>query len=256
MKRTALALLFWLTMEGVAAASTDLMDLAFQPHPGRELPLAAPLQDESGAPATLGQFFTGRPVLLVLEYLRCKTLCGPTLSNLIAALDPLPLTAGRDFQLVAVSIDRRDMPADAAAARSKYAALYHHPAGENGFHFLVGRGYSARHIADAAGFPYRYDPELDQYVHPAGFVAVAPDGRISRYILGLDFGPADLRQAIDDAAQSQTAGPLTRLLLLCQTAARSGRYTVPVLAAFTLANIAGAAGLIAVFAAIRRRRNG
>ena len=55
---------------------SDLADLAFQPHPGAHLPLDAALVDEDGPPVPLGRLFLGKPVMLVLDYLRCKTLCG------------------------------------------------------------------------------------------------------------------------------------------------------------------------------------
>ena len=63
-------------------------------------------------------------MVLVLEYLRCKTLCGLTLDNLVSGLDALPQQAGRDFQVVVISIDPRDTPADAAAAKAKYLDGY------------------------------------------------------------------------------------------------------------------------------------
>jgi hypothetical protein len=46
-------------------------------------------------------------------------------------------------------------------------------------------------------------------------------------------------------------------LLLCHIdAARAGRWTVPILAVFTLADLAAMAAVLAVFVAIRRRRHG
>jgi hypothetical protein len=63
--------------------------------------------------------------------------------------------------------------------------------------------------------------------------------------------------ALADAAQEKPQGPLTRLLLLCRIqGAPLGRLTVPVMAAFTAANIAAALAAIATFVAIRRRRCG
>ena len=114
-----------------------------------------------------------------------------------------------------------------------------------------------RRIADAIGFPYQYDPALDQYIHPAGFVVAMPNGRISRYILGVGPTPAELADAVADAGQDSAVSPLTRLLLLCHVAAAPlARFTAPLLAAFTLADIAAMVALIAVFAGIRRRRHG
>ena len=253
----ALALLLPETAHAQAANNRALQDFAFRPHPGAALPLSAPLVDEQNRKVSLGQFFTGRPVVLVLDYLRCKTLCGLTLEGVIAGLDALPLDAERDFEMLAVSIDSRDGPAELAAAKAKYLAGYHHPGGSAGIHFLGGSAEAVRRIADSVGFPYRYDRDLDQYIHPAGFVVAAPDGTISRYLLGVGASSSELSAAIADARQGQAIGPLTRILLLCHIQGLPlGRWTVPILAAFTIANLGAMAGLVAIFAAIRRRRAG
>jgi protein SCO1/2 len=231
---------------------------AFRPHPGAELPLMAPLIDETGRTTPLGDFFTGKPVVVVLEYLRCKSLCGLTLANVVTALDALPFEAGRDFEMLAISIDPRDTPAETAAAKTKYLALYHHHGGEAGIHFLTGSAGSVRRIADAIGFPYRYDADTGRYVHPAGFILAAPDGRISRYILGIAAAPGELRAGLVGAQQGEALSPLTRLFLLCHIeGVPLGRFTVPVMAAFTIGDIAaGLAALVVVLVAVRRRRQG
>jgi protein SCO1/2 len=235
---------------------SDASDLAYRPHPGARLPLAATLVDEPGRAVTLGEYFTKSPVILVLEYLRCTSLCSVTLRNLVDALNGLPLEAGRDYELVTVSIDQRDKPADALAARAKYVGLLDHGDTETGIHFLTAADPAqAREIADTAGFPYRYDTLLDAYIHPAGFVIAAPDGAISRYVEGVAVSPRDLLGALADARQGRSQGPLTRLLLLCRVhGAPLARLTVPVLAALTIADLAAALTLIAIFAAIWRRR--
>ena len=242
----------------VAANGSQLAELAFRPHPGARLPLAATLVDEAGRAVALGAYFTKSPVILVLDYLRCTSLCGVTLGNLVAgALDKLPLEPGRDFQLVAISIDPRDTADDAAAARAKYAGLLDRGGGERGMHFLTAPAAAVREIADTVGFPYRYDAPLGAYVHPAGFVVAAPDGVISRYVEGITIAPGDLVDALADAEQDKTRDLLTRLVLLCHVqGAPLGRLTVPVLTAFTVTDLAAAFALIMLFAAIRRRRHG
>ncbi|HEY7243710.1 MAG TPA: SCO family protein [Xanthobacteraceae bacterium] len=238
-------------------ASRDVSSFAFQPNPGARLPLTTSLVDEAGRDVALGSFFTRSPVVLVLEYLRCTSLCGVTLRNLVDALHGLPLEPGRDYQLVAISIDPRDTPADAMSAREKYVELLGRSGGETGMHFLTAASSAgAREIADRIGFPYRYDSLLDAYIHPAGFIIAAPDGVISRYVEGVAVSPRDLIGAFADAEEDKSQGPLARLLLLCHgLSAPLGRFTVPVLTAFTIADIAAALALIAIFAAIRRRRH-
>lgn len=272
MKRLAYALAFIFALYGalliaVAArhaaqpdepAANDLASLSFQPHPGARLPLTEKLVDESGRPVELGAYFTKSPVILVLEYLRCTSLCGVTLRNLLGdTLKGLPFQPGRDYRLVAISIDPRDKPADAAEAATKYAALLDRGDARNGVHFLTGAPDAVRKIADAIGFPYRHDSLLDAYIHPAGFVVASPDGVISRYMEGFVASPSDLIAALADAEQDKREGPLSRLLVLCHIqGAPLGRWTAPVLAAFTCAEIGACLATLAIFVAIRRRRFG
>lgn len=239
-----------------ALTQAQLGDLAFRPHPGAGLPLDAALTNEQGRTVRLGDFFAaGRPVVLVLDYLHCKTLCGFVLGGLADALAPLPLVAGKDYAVVAVSIDPRESVTDARAARARYLARSGDEAAA--WHFLTGAEVAVRRIADAVGFPYRYDPELDQYAHPAGFVVASPDGTIARYILGVGYEPNDLRQAIAGAEQGRVAGALSRLLLLCYGHdPQQGRYTPQIELAAILVNLAGVLGVVAVIARIHRRRNG
>lgn len=241
-----------------APAAGDLASLSFHPHPGARLPLTEKLVDEDAHAVELGAYFNRSPVILVLEYLRCSSLCGVTLRNLIGdTLKRLPLQPGRDYQLVAVSIDPRDKPSDAAESAAKYAALLDRDNGRAGVHFLTGEAAAVRRIADVIGFPYRYDSLLDAYIHPAGFVVAAPDGVVSRYVEGFSASPSELIAAFADAEQDKSQGPLTRLLVLCHIQGSPlGRWTGPVLAAFTVAEIGAGLAAIAIFVAVRRRRFG
>ena len=253
----ALALLALSGWTRNALAGEDFSEFAFRPHPGARLPLASEFVDNQGSVVPLGRFFVGKPVVLVLDYLRCKTLCGLTLENLAAGLGALPLDAGRDFNVVVISIDPRDNPADLAAAKTKYLGIYHHAAADDGWHFLTGPRPMVQRVTDTVGFPYRYEPALDQYIHPAGFIVAAPDGSLSRYLLGVNPQPTELESALNDAAHGKTVGLVTRLLLLCHgDTPQLGRYSLAVEGAFVVANLVAMIGGIAAFVAIRRRRHG
>lgn len=262
MKRAAAALSFAVSLVTAAGAAwafspNDPAAFAFRPHPGAQLPLGERLVDEEGRAVPLGQFFGKEPVVVVLEYLRCKSLCGLTMENTVAALDALPLNAGRDFQMIAISIDPRDTSADLARAKAKHLALYHHRSGADGIHFLAGSAEAVRQIADTIGFPYRHDPETDQYIHPAGFILASRDGRISRYVFGVATTESELRAGLAAAARGDTLSPLERLVLLCHIQGTPlGRYTVPVVASLMIGNIAAGTALIFIFSAIIRRRHG
>jgi len=257
--RAALALLVLVMLVSSGRASgaptdDDLSGFAFRPHPGAPLPLASQFVDERGRAVALGEFFAGKPVVLVLDYLRCKTLCGLTLGHLVTGLDAIPLDGDHDFQVVVISIDPRDTPADAATAKVKQVAAYHHPTGADGWHFLTGSEAAIREVADTVGFPHRYEAAFDQYIHPVGFIVADGDGRISRYLVGVNTEAPDLRAALDDAAAGKSFSLITRVLLLCHgDTPQLGRYSLAIEAAFIAANVAAVIVGIAVFAAIRRR---
>lgn len=250
----AMVVVFAAPFASSASSPQNDAELAFHPHPGVQLPLAAQLQDESGRMVGLGDYFAKTPAIVVLDYLRCTSLCGVTLRNLIEALGAMPGAAGRDYQLIAISIDPRDKPADAAAAKARYLPLLRQQHAGAGLHFLTGSATVVQEIANTVGFPYRYDKLLDAYIHPAGFVVATPQGAVSRYIEGVAVTPDDLLGAFADAQQGKSPGLLTRIVLFCHVQGTAiGRLTVPVLAAFMLAEIAAALAALAIFVGVRRR---
>jgi protein SCO1 len=203
----------------------DTVDLGFEQRMGAELPLGVPLRDGQGRRVQLGEFFRGAPVVVVLDYLRCRTLCGVVLEHTASALSRTPLVAGRDYQVVAISIDPRDGPADARAAHAKYVGAL--PAAQGAaWHFLTGSDAAVHAVADAVGFHYRYDPAIDQFAHPAGIVLTTPRGTIARYLLGVGFRPLDLRLGLAEASHGRIASAASELLLLCYCYdPQTGRYS-------------------------------
>jgi protein SCO1/2 len=209
-----LALVFTASPALAAVDPAAFKDLSFRQHPGGQLPMDARLIDSAGRPERLGDALAARPAVLVLEYLRCNNLCGLVLRGASRAIAGSELRPGRDVNLVAVSIDPRDSPRDAAAAQAMYSAAFDEPA-PGGVRFFTAAPDQVRRIAAAVGFPYRYDAASDQFAHPAGFVVTTPEGRISRYVLGLSPEPAMLREAVAQAAIEKVEPPAHPLLCLC-----------------------------------------
>ena len=217
MKLAAL-MLGLLLLAAPAAAAIDpatFQSLAFRQHPGAQLPLDAAVEDSAGRPATLATALGGKPAIVVLEYLRCKNLCSLVLTGAVQAMASAGLEPGRDVNLVAVSIDPRDTPADAAAAQGIYVRRFPNAAAASGVRFFTGSPDQVRKIAAAIGFPYRFDRQSGQFLHPAGFVVTTPTGKISRYLLGLNPSPPLLKKAVAEAAIDRVEPPAHPLLCLC-----------------------------------------
>ncbi len=205
------------------------VDLRFHQHMGTALPLGAEFRDSAGRPVTLGEFFRGEPVVVILEYLRCRSLCSYVLKDTVSALSQVPLVSGRDYQVVAISIDPRDRPADARMAQAMYLGSSGSDSSLAGWHFLTGSAAPIHAVARAVGFSYRYDAAIDQFAHPAGITIATPGGIIARYILGVGYRPLDLRLALAEASLGHVSSPVADLLLLCYCYdPGTGRYSLAI----------------------------
>src|SRR5262249_28900556 len=151
---------------------------------------------EAGQSVRLGDYFDGKPVILVLAYYRCPMLCTQVLNGLVDGLRGVPFNAGEQFRVVTVSFDPREQPELAAAKRESYVESYGRPQATTGWHFLTGGQDSIDRLTRAVGFRYAYDPKLDQFAHASGIMVLTPDGKIARYFYGIRYASRDLRLAL------------------------------------------------------------
>ncbi|MGI4876955.1 MAG: SCO family protein [Janthinobacterium lividum] len=204
----------WLGLAAAAPAAATIAGvdaLAYAPRPGATLPLDAALRDEHGRPASLGQLLGHRPAVVALDYLRCPSICGVTLAGLAQAMADARI-APAEATVLTLSIDPRETAAQALAARADYAQRYPATAA---WRFATGPAAQVRRVADALGFRYRWEPRLGQFVHSVGVAVVAPDGRVSSYLLGLDPPAAAVRRAIDRARAGEIAAAPSLVRLIC-----------------------------------------
>jgi protein SCO1/2 len=122
---------------------------------------------------------------------------------------------GREFEIVNVSIDPRETPRLAAEKKAAYLSSYGRPEAGNGWHFLTGTEEQIKKLASQVGFGYRYDKRDQQYAHSAVLFALTPEGKISRYLYGIEYRPKDFRLALLEASSGKIGTVIDRLLLFC-----------------------------------------
>ena len=237
-----------------AQAPPPLSDVSIEQRLGAALPLDAALRDESGRAVRLGDFFRGRPVLLAFVYYECPMLCSYVETGTLKAMRALPFTAGREFDLVTVSIDPADLPSIAATKRMDFLRRYGRPSAAGGIHYLTGPAGSIAAITRAAGFRYAPDPETKGYSHAAGIMLATPDGRLSKYFYGIEYSARDLKLAMMEASNARIGTPVDRVLLYCSHwDPQTGKYGIVVMRAVRLGGAATVLSL-GVFMAVMIRR--
>ena len=70
-------------------------------------------------------------------------------------------------------------------------------------------------MTKAAGFRYRFDESTGQFAHAAAIYVATPDGRLSRYFYGIEYGPRDLRLGLVEASEGRIGSLVDQILLFC-----------------------------------------
>ena len=184
-------------------------------HLNEPLPLDTRFTDDAGNQVVLRDYFKGeRPVLLQLGYNKCPMLCNLVLNGAFDGLKGVDWMPGKEFEVLSVSIDPTETAALAKAKKESYLAEFDRPGAGQGVHFLTGSELMSKSVADAVGFQFRRQENGD-YAHAAVLVLVTPEGRISRYMYGTKFEPADLRMGLLEASEGRIGTTLDRFILWC-----------------------------------------
>lgn len=215
-----------------------------------QIPLDTEFKNEEGKTVKLSEYFGKRPVILALVYYECPMLCNEVLNGLTGSLKSLTFSAGKDFDVLAISFDARENDKSELAKGKKegYLERYQRVGSENGWHFLTGTQDSIDKITKAVGFNYQFDKETNQFAHNGGIMVITPEGKISRYFYGIDYAPKDIKFAIMDSSQEKIGNPAEQLLLYCYHYDPSkGKYGLQILSVMRLASVAMLVGLGAMF---------
>lgn len=214
------------------------------------LPLSDTFTDESGQTVRLGSYFRGnRPVMMALMYYNCQMLCPQVLHGMAESLRQSGFHAGHEYDVVVASIDPADTPKDSVAEKEHFLSMLDAPASAAAsVHFLTGPPASITDLAAATGFHYVRVPgpdgKMNQFAHSSVIMVATPDGRMSKYLFGVDYQPRDVRLALIQASDHHI-GSLSDIILLycCSYSPTQGRYTVAIL---RVLGLAGVGSLIAV----------
>ena len=217
---------------------SELQEVGIIEHLDQKIPLELEFVDEQGDPVKLGDFFSGeKPVALTLNYSNCPMLCSLQVNGLFDGLKKMSWDIGDQFEMITVSIDPLETPERARATKQKYLKLYRRAGATEGYHCLTGREESIKALADAVGFHYRLVPETGEYAHAAATFILTPDGRVSRYLYGVQYDPQTLRLSLAEASEGKVGSTMDRILLFCfHYDAERGRYGP---AAFQLMRLGG-----------------
>ncbi|WP_146072009.1 SCO family protein [Bryocella elongata] len=231
---------------------------------GESLPMAATYTDETGRTGALGSWFAHKPVVMAEVYYKCAMLCPQVLHGLATAVKQTTLTPGKDYDVLVLSIDPMDTPADAATQKRDFlaqAGWTNDSRAAASVHFLTGPPSSIEATSAASGFHFVRVPgpdgKMDQFAHSSVILFATAEGKLSKYLSGIEYQPRDVRLALLDAGEKKISNPVDLFILYCCSYnPAQGAYTVSVLHVLGLAAACSLAAVIGmVFLLMRKPRS-
>lgn len=175
------------------------------------------LKDENGKDVRIGDFFDGkRPVILDLAYFTCPRVCTFAINdvlNIVNNMDSLKL--GKDYRVLTISFNPDEGPDIAHKKAVDYKSKISYEAPDSSWQFLTGKKKDLKAFTGKIGYNYKRDGK--EYAHPTALIILTPDGKVSRYLYGIDHNTQDVRLALLEASDGKigSSETLNKVLLFC-----------------------------------------
>ncbi len=176
--------------------------------------LDAQFTDQDGKVLKIRDLFDGnKPVLFTFNFSDCPSVCSAQLQMLAGALKEIPLTAGKDFRLVTISLDHTESQDKALAGRTRYVKQVDREGMD--WSFLRADEKNLLRFTDSVGYRFKWTGDANKIAHYPCIVFVTPKGKIARYIGGLNFFPTVLKMSIIEASEGKIGDLYSEVFLLC-----------------------------------------
>lgn len=186
---------------------------------GKSVDVRKVFEDEQGRASDLNSLISKKPTLLAFVYYSCPNSCELLLRGLALSLSRIDRLMGDKYNVIVLSIDPLDKASLAAERKSEflrsYQAGFKRQPRADGVHFLVGGGASLLGVTQSVGLKVIRDEKTGEYAHPGVLAFIAPDGRITNYLFGLNFSVADLDKGLDGAAQGKISALIKKFIVVC-----------------------------------------
>ena len=187
---------------------------------GTMVPLDLTFLNEKGESKTLKELMNGKPTMISLNYFRCAGICTPQLADMAKMLGRLDLAENIDYKAITISFAEDETPKLAAAKRKTHLNTIKRDYVADAWHFVIGENNSSAKIAKAVGFSYEKSVSpagIIDYVHPAALIMLSPEGKVTRYLNGIEQLPFDVKMALMEAGEGKMGPTIAKkfTLLFC-----------------------------------------
>jgi protein SCO1/2 len=188
------------------------MQIGFEEKQGQYADLSTKLVNESGDTVLMKEVIN-KPTILNLVYFNCPGTCSPLMWGISKFIDQVDLKLGKDYDVITISFDPTERIDLGIKKKASYLNTMKDKESAKQWRFFVSDSLNIAKLTKSVGF--NYERLNGQYVHPTGLIALASDGKIVRYLRGIDFLPFDIKITMVEAAEGKIGPSINRLLAVC-----------------------------------------
>ena len=176
------------------------------------------LTDEHNNAVTFNDLLANdKPTVLNLVYYSCPRLCNYGTDGLLQVVNETDsLDLGKDYKILTASFDPEDTTQMASEKAIKYRSRTKNVKGsQENWAFLTGDAVNIEKLTESLGFRYKVDGE--EFAHPSALIMFTPEGKISRYLYGIQHIPSDFKLSLLEASKGEigTSSLVNKVLLFC-----------------------------------------
>jgi protein SCO1/2 len=188
------------------------MQVGFEEKQGQYVDLSVKLVNEVGDTVLLKDVIN-KPTILNLVYFQCAGTCSPLMWGISKFIDGVDLQLGKDYEVLTISFDPTERIKLGINKKASYISSMTKKEEAKNWLFFVSDSINIAKLTQSVGF--NYQKVNDQFVHATGLIALAADGKIIRYLRGIDFLPFDIKITMIEAAKGKIGPSINRLLAVC-----------------------------------------
>jgi protein SCO1/2 len=186
---------------------------------GKNVPLDVSFMDSEGRTVSLKDLIN-KPTVIDLAYYKCTGICTPLMTEVANVINKIDLIAGKDYNIVTISINDNEFSKDAAAKKAEMMNLVKTEIPASAWTFLTGDSIAISAVTKAVGFNYQRQEEA--FIHTGVLIFVSSDGKICRY-LKPDYNnrgdfrilPFDFKMALLEASKGEAIPVISNVVKYC-----------------------------------------
>lgn len=223
----------------------ELKNVGIEEKIGQSIDLNLIVTNEKGEQVPLSTYFSGhKPVIISPVYFNCPGLCNFHLNGLVDTLKSVDWSPSKEFEVVAFSFDWKEKPDVALQKKENYLKLYGRPGTEKGWHFVTADETNVKKFTESVGFKYKWNEQAKEWAHASAAIVISPEGKISRYLHGIQFEPRDVKLGLNEAAHGKVGNIVDSAMLFCfKYDTHQSKYGLQV---FKLMKLGGAVTVLAL----------